>query len=141
MEKLVSFELARLAKIRGFVGNTEQYYVLNFSSFKATGIPKTFSSEPRSITDSQPHMASAMTLTDLQAWLRDEYDIHVEITSFKYSIPELNSIPRNFRYSVEKMHASGYTSYEQALEAGLLFVFENKHRVWKKKELAQKQPI
>lgn len=133
MGKLVSIETAILAKKRGFLENTEDYYLLDYKFFKADGIPVKFKTGPRKIDGSQTHMASAMTLSDLQDWLRDKHDFHVEVTSHKYQIPQLATIPRSFRFHFNKTHSVSFGSYYEALEGGLALVL-NTNDLWKKKK-------
>lgn len=131
MGKIVELETAKLAKERGFIGETKSYYVLDFQNFKSTGVPVKFNMY-RSIGASQPHIASAMKVGDLQDWLREQHDIHVEVSSHKYVIPELANLPRSFKFRVDKYHSPSFSSYDKALEEGLLHVLKAKER-WTKK--------
>lgn len=57
-----------------------------------------------------------LLLCEIQKWLREELDIHIEITSHKYKIKELRSLPRSFRYNNS---TDSFSSYEEALIAGI----------------------
>ncbi len=57
-----------------------------------------------------------LLLCEIQRWIREELNIHIEVISHKYKIKELNSIPRTFKYN---HHSERYSSYEEALKEGI----------------------
>ena len=57
-----------------------------------------------------------LLLCEIQKWIREDFDIHIEVTSHKYKIKELNGIPRTYKYNHSK---ENYSTYFEALQAGI----------------------
>jgi len=121
-DQLVYFELAKLAKEKGFTkenGYACRYgWVCYYTAF--TG--QIYTEDPKEMSmDSlgNAHLIERPTQSRLQKWLRDVYKLHIEINRdedmWKYSLYEYSHgnkhIPRGFPQ---------FISYEEALEAGLL---------------------
>ena len=108
------------------------YYILNYKNFKADfcslpystvcdyDVVNTFNS--RKVGQSQNHIAGAPTQSILQRWIRDNHGISVN------ALPNANG----WKYRIDliknymNMCNSGenYSSYEEALEAGLLIALQ-----------------
>ena len=108
-EQLISFETAKLAKEKGFDLFTEYGYDKNG---KEVNFPCCYNNYPVIDHYSAPNQSL------LQKWLREKYNIHIDI----YFIVLL------FRYRIYNMincecykssYKDEFDSYEQALEQGL----------------------
>ena len=131
-EQLISLETAKLAKEKGFNEKCVSYYVLNYSTFKATGEVKNFSTpiednknilQLQNLSIGRPHLALAPTQSLLQKWLREKHDIHFEIKPI-FDVNEIrpyhisiskNLSGKNFKYKI----IGTRETYEEALEIGL----------------------
>lgn len=116
-EPKVSFEIAKLAKEKGFEQNeydacytdNGQYYVSgNLLSERITGKPR---------PDIQ---YSAPTQSLLQKWIREKHDMHITIqtgvgSEVWWSFQIIKISTNNLLYN----HDGSYDSYEKSLEKGL----------------------
>ena len=132
-EDYVSFELAKLLKEKGFRCDTLHYYYdkdgdLLFSACRV---------------DAGKNEFDAPTLQMTMKWLREKYDLHIEITSIKpygsdgngHDIPldgvkyHSNIVQNNKWIDLIKKFKSYniacYSSYEEACEAGIKYCLEN----------------
>ena len=129
----ISLETAKLAKIVGFDNRTSHYYVLEFGSFKESNKLEKWSgfdneSERclyfRKIGCFQPHLALAPTQSELQKWLRDNYEINIFIgRSHKcYFIENIIRFDEEEDNNIvlERDLFTDYNTYEEALEEGLI---------------------
>ncbi len=129
----ISLETAKLAKIVGFDNRTSHYYVLEFGSFKESNKLEKWSgfdneSERclyfRKIGCFQPHLALAPTQSELQKWLRDKHEIHINIgRSFKcYNVDFIIKYDKEEDNNIvlERDLFTDYNTYEEALEEGLI---------------------
>lgn len=117
-EQLVSFEVARLAKEKGFNEGCRFYYDLDFQE-------STFHNDYESLKNSEIvdgygkfkwKMISAPTQSLLQKWLRDVHNIHISIKNISgFYWLEVSTQGKE----VTPLNTKFYT-YEEALEAGLL---------------------
>lgn len=130
--QLINFETAKLAKEKGFNEKCVSYYVLNYSTFKATKEVKNFSTpiednknilQLQNLSVGQPHLALAPTQSLLQKWLRDKYDIDIlcipSILGYELRITERIDNPYRIQY-VKITGNNLFQHYEECLEAGLL---------------------
>jgi hypothetical protein len=101
-EQLITFETAKLAKEKGFTFKTKESY-----------------SSLTKVTSSSYNEYSAPTQSLLQKWLRDKYNIHIEIRK-----EWEGDVCLGFEYLIEEHDGSTqgltYPTYEQALEKGLI---------------------
>lgn len=123
-EQLVSFETAKLAKEKGFVGSTTYEYKSADSTSHREYIPHNYNSRG---------LLSAPTQSLLQRWLREVHKINVEVSYFpnieKYRtsfVPIDLKKPKDYKsydscYASRKDYLSQtrHDSYENALEEGL----------------------
>ena len=104
--KNISLETAKLAKIVGFDNESER--CLYF----------------RKIGCFQPHLALAPTQSELQKWLRDKHEIHINIgRSFKcYNVDFIIKYDKEEDNNIvlERDLFTDYNTYEEALEEGLI---------------------
>lgn len=124
IENRVSYEVAKLAKEKGFNELCSHYYVLDFQNFERSELIK-FSvpfdndnvyQEVR-LSKGQPHLALAPTQSLLQKWLRDNYKIHLTVTSISQKSWQCH-IQSPGDILGDKYIEDAYT-YEEALEDGL----------------------
>lgn len=119
-EDYVSFEVAKLLKEKGFKGQGEHFYENNKI------IP--YINYWNKITPKQRYGAiEAPTLQMVMKWLREVHNIHIDICSIWDATHWIYQVfvitPRTARNSyVDKIL---YTSYEQAVEAGIKYCLEN----------------
>jgi len=129
-EELITFDIAKLAKEKGFNLYVERYYMDHDYNRKwALHGKSNYNDEKTKIWEGDAVYYSAPTQSLLQRWLRDIYFIHIEIyymdDLLKYGY-KLTNIKTNTEYSEDyifsnynKTNLYGY-SYEQALEKALL---------------------
>jgi hypothetical protein len=115
-EELISFEAAKIAKEKKFNWGTNYYYHENTTYERRIGLNYNNKSEN--------HYTSAPTQSLLQKWLREKYNIHIVLIptitmywTFKICNlgNELIEVP-----PYKNINANDYSTYEEALEAGLL---------------------
>jgi len=92
-EQLIKFETAKKLKEKGFDWKSTHYYVLDVKPFKSTGIAQQHLTPIENNTNivqyvkvgkNQAHIASAPTQSLAQKWLREVYDIHIEVGRNKF---------------------------------------------------------
>jgi len=117
-EELISFETAKLAKEKGFVGCRKRYC----SDSVATELHSLPFNE---LTKDIPTLYPAPTQSLLQKWLRDEKSINIEVTHYhnkqepeKWSY-DVTSIPIGSGYYLTHDLDNPFKTYEEALEKGL----------------------
>lgn len=121
-EKLISLETAKLAKEKGF--DEEVSYAYNVARWRkdndlidlTSDNPWKYNSDPDN-TD-EDYLISAPTQSLLQKWLREIFNIHINITfgqekRYMFSIVDIE----NCELILEK---GFYSNYEEALEDALL---------------------
>lgn len=122
MDTLVSYEVARLAKVKGYESTYSHYYILPYQNFKPDFVARKWTGFSEhllpayKIGKTQPHLCGAPTQVSLQKWLRDTHKLDITITP--------NGLG-NYYYTL--LYNSNYTdspriwdSYEECLEEGLL---------------------
>ena len=122
-EKLIEFETAKLAKEKGFGLKLDSNYIYN----KMGKLRFTILKLHRNDTDYK-YLAPTQSL--LQRWLREEYNIWIDISINTY--PKVNNIAVTLQYFHKDKYISneylpnqleGLThsyTYEEALEKGLV---------------------
>ena len=122
IEDYVSFEVARLLKEKGFDGDTSSCYILEDSTYHIMS-DKVVQNEYYESQDSNEHghLIQAPTLQMAMKWLRE---VHCSIWDAIHWLYQVFVItPRTARNPyVDKIL---YTSYEQAVEAGILYALKN----------------
>lgn len=118
-EAYVSFEIAKLLKEKGFDGefNTHMFY----SEFDSNIHPIT---EIGLVKDEDVYFAPTHQMA--LAWLREKFNIHITThtsTASRY-YPILMPIPYDKTSILLDMEIGWYDSYEEAVEAGLLYVLK-----------------
>lgn len=121
MEKLVEYTTALLAKEKGFKEETTYYYAPDKSKDHRDYIPHDYNSRG---------LLSAPTQSQLQAWLRNNFDMHCyalpkkdkRIFSNRGNLYIAQIIWEGYIKDSNDIDESGYTfeKYEQALENTLL---------------------
>ena len=131
-EKLVSFELAKLANKMGFLDKCETHNGKHYYNYKGE-LDGDVSEEIRfdiinNMELCNPYKSfAAPTLSLLQRWLLKEKNIFVEIlydyehdsTSFHFDIIDINK----HESIMKEDWSADYTEYDEALEHGLIYVF------------------
>lgn len=121
MEVLISFETAKLAKSKGFIfdGHTNNWLetTLPYREDGSRTIDFTYKGE----------YYGAPTQSLLQKWLRDKYNIHVEVNYRRFGVPSGNGyfymcnltkyVTMDEYFGKDIFH--GFETYEEALEVGL----------------------
>lgn len=137
MEKLISYQTAKLAKEKGFDWETLHYHSTYNGvydeedakkGYTGSGIPTTNWNKDKK-NDSDVYLFSAPTQSYLQKWLRDNFNIHVTpnetfthsyITNIGYYANVYKPNPEN-EYGFDILYSAqtfcGY--HEEALEEGL----------------------
>ena len=86
-ETLITFEIAKLAKEKGFNEPSTHIYTLGFGGIKEDKIIRKFGNyedndkllQPVILSKGQLHIALAPTQSLLQKWLREKHKIHISI--------------------------------------------------------------
>lgn len=124
MDTLVKYDVAKLAKEKGFNEKCSHYFILPYKMFKPDFIAHKWNKDLSenqfqfvTVGRSQPHLAGAPTQTQLAKWLREEHGIFVYPYLFMY--------PNDFEYKVSKRYqdviVGGFNAtFEEAFEEGLL---------------------
>ena len=116
-ENYVSFEVAKLLKKAGFEEECVTNYYDSGGNFVETGYK--FNYNFQTIDHSAPTHQMAV------AWLRQKYDISIEVSVLKYNC-WVYTIYKIFSNKVEELYNDGeFKSYEDAIEAALKYVLEN----------------
>lgn len=117
-EQLISFEIAKLAKEKGFKEDSRYCFDVNGDSYNVGHNNKIESDQP---------VYSRPTQSLLQRWLREIHNIHVEVRNdvtigsadtMHYSISIVDGRHKNKLYPL--WDSCGIASYEQALQ-GVLY--------------------
>lgn len=126
-DQLISFEIAKLAKEKGFTEKVRFYYYDNkikpfiMDSLEHNTIPwgeQNYNAE-------NPIYFSAPTQSLLQKWLREVHNIHVSpyltwnLKTWGYRLHFLNSIDIYEESKKRIFHIAEWKSCEEALEEGL----------------------
>lgn len=122
-DELITYEVAKLAKEKGFNERTRRYYEANCVNPKAiehcTGA-NCFNKYPKAV--------SAPTQSSLQRWLRDNRFVEVEVRHW----PETNKYPHHYGWEgkdnlgdLMSYSSKMFDTYEQALEDALKYALEN----------------
>lgn len=117
-DELISFETAKLAKEKGFIGtnNTTDYVPMYIESILIEG---------QGEDDCRDGYYLAPTQSLLQRWLREKHEIHVELCVDVYDDLEtmcfrgFNILNMKEYDSLDSSNNDCFKIYEQALEAGL----------------------
>jgi len=113
-EQLISFQTAKLAKEKGVDFNVEKIY-------DANGILVTVFADKSFIENNNWYLAPTQSL--LQKWLREEHNIHIEISYDYITYDILISYPDNVPIKLISLLGDNskytFTKYEEALEEGL----------------------
>ncbi len=124
MDKLVSFNVAKLAKQKGVNLPCSHFYVLQFSSFKENRMPQKFNKDLSenqlqfvTISKTQPHLAGAMTQSKLAQWLRLEHGIHIFPSIYSNGMDYEFKVYRKGKHLISE--GLGF-SFDEAFDAGLL---------------------
>lgn len=124
-EQLIEFETAKLAKEKGFNEPSAYVCTIGYNSIKEDIEIRPFGNghdneklfQYVTLSKGQPHLALVPTQSLLQRWLREEYNIHLNVFPNLF-INDASKI----EYKVECTQFFGiehFETYEQALEAGL----------------------
>lgn len=132
-DKKVSYEVAKLAKEKGFDEACSHYYILDFSSFKADGIlyktslPECCNNNSNIFQfvkrKKQLHLANAPTQSVLQYWLRTVHKIDIDVCKLQdgykaYSFVDWDDrIEQTSKFILDRSSIS--ETYEDALEVAL----------------------
>lgn len=127
-DELVTYEVAMLARYRGFNVATEMYYHIysdkedSQASLESTGYGRVF------YNSTNTYRCSAPTQSLLQRWLREEKGVEVYVRHFE----ETNKYPHHFGTIITddkgetlKIGGKMFDSYELALEDALKYALEN----------------
>lgn len=120
-EDLISFETAKLAKSKGFIFNGRT------NNWLETTLPYMEDGTRRIDFTYKGEHYPAPTQALLQKWLREKYQIQVEVNYRRFAVPTGNGYfyTCNFKKyaSIEEYYGKnifhGFDTYEEALETGL----------------------
>lgn len=70
------------------------------------------------------NMCKYLLLCEIQAWA--SITRNLEIVSHKYKTKQLSNLPITFKYKTDKGYSENYSSYREALEAGLKEILDEK---------------
>ncbi len=120
-EQLITFETAKLAKEKGF-SEICQYLYSTLKGREGQLLAELFG------TLEKPNRILAPTQSLLQKWLRVVHDIHVNPEPYHESADHTNDITGYYMGDIEHgargkvlwVGDDNYSTYEEALEAGLL---------------------
>lgn len=116
-ERVISFEVAKYLRGKGFFERCENYYTIEENGF------------PKGVLNHVHVGIPAPTQTQLQKWLRECHKISVEVNYHTFAVARCNGwyygfmdLKRQARIGLRengKTLFDGFESYEAALEAGL----------------------
>lgn len=120
-EELIKFETAKLAKEKGF-DEMCQYLYSTLKGREGQLLPEL------SGTMGQSNRILVPTQSFLQKWIREKYDIHVNPQPYHETADHTNDITGYYMGDIEHgargkilyVGDDNYSTYEEALEAGLL---------------------
>ena len=124
MEDYVSFETAKLLKEKGFDVECDYFYV-DGELVRARGGACNWNYGETLYTDYK-NECSAPTLQTVMKWLREVYNIHIEVKYFfephiyKYTIIHTPVALDNI-----SSHPQGFNTYEEACESAIKYCLEN----------------
>lgn len=137
MEDLIKFNTAKLAKEKGFNERSTHIYTIGFGSIEADFNVRAVGNyennekllQPITLGAGSRHLALAPTQAILQKWLRDKHRINVDprtVTNLKVYDYRIVLIDKTYDNSFFDGITSpnGYSTYEEALEEGLLKALE-----------------
>lgn len=122
---IVSFKTAKLAKEKGFSEKTSSHWQRDYGDLENDTYPPldsfTFWNNIPYRNSSEVELVPAPTQSELQKWLRDKHEIHVEVRVYSCSKPE------KFEYEVsildksygEWVKVDSNLKFEKSLEKGL----------------------
>jgi hypothetical protein len=127
-EEYISFETAKLAKGKGFDENVQKAYIEHKGKYniETNGnisevlFPENyyFNSDPCYYYDEWNIPYSKPTQSLLARWLREKYDIYVNVIYIHHGFCWIAEIENLINYQTP-YHTNGYGTYEKAMEAGL----------------------
>jgi len=120
--EIVSFEIAKKLKEKGFREMTLSFYML---SIKHPLFPFTYSLKDWNKTD---NCYSAPTISQVLKWLREEKGMYIQITLFEYCydycILDTKMVYYDNEHKVLHQGPTGY-SYDEAALAGIEYIIDN----------------
>lgn len=119
-EKLVSFETAKLAKIKGFDNCTEAVFFIN--SDDDSKIRKSYHSEDWGGDETSDELIFRPSQSVLQKWLREKHNINIVIDYFIDEDDNNIYIPYCYSFLVTEEDSNEekrFDTYEEALEYAL----------------------
>jgi hypothetical protein len=131
--KLIDLSLALLAKSKGFDYNVTNFFIVNKTDNSVLGTFDNISfnyNDDFKVLSFLPIFNSDTTVSrpdvyQLQDWVREK-DISVEVVSHKYTIRQLKSMPRVYRFKInEDFFEKRYNDYQEALIDGLTEALKN----------------
>lgn len=130
-EQLISFETAKLAKEKGFwIASYKCYNKTGFLNDTCNDEAVSFKYDYRTLPSNDKYLAPTQSL--LQAWLREEHNIIVNLIPYEDEIPECEGDIRQTLWEDETIDCreipwlrditthTYYHSYEEALENALV---------------------
>lgn len=115
IDQIISLETALLARAKGFNIRQEHFYNEG-SGWKLQSDPI--------IRTGEDQFLEAPTQSLLQRWLREQYNLHIEVfCGVQKSCYPPYPKPDEWCFSVHRgtiTHQEGFSTYEEALEAGLV---------------------
>jgi len=123
MRELISFETAKIAKQKGFDEKCTDFYengeLISISKFIKYGYISACNS---GFTETSERY-SAPEQSELQRWLRQNFDVHIMINSLKPNDNSYYRILYDFRkqdYLINRGKLMRFNTYEDALEYSLI---------------------
>lgn len=131
-DEIVTYEVAMLAKYRGFNVATEMYYHIHRdkdesqTSLESTGCGRRF------YNSTNTYRCAAPTQSLLQRWLREEKGIHITVVSEPTTTTDSNTCYQwsvnwdsdGVYYDTYNCSEEEYSTYELALEDALKYVLK-----------------
>jgi hypothetical protein len=128
-DKLVTYDIAKLALKAGFEGESPECYAILHTSGKEPIICDEWSGL---IPEPMQYLCDRPTQSALQKWIREEHNIIVEsnylpnIQKYRCLYKPMNIIPKKFKtrkelaLAIDKYYSKiDFDTYEEALELGL----------------------
>ena len=115
VEKLIKFETAKLAKEKGFSLNTTEYWQYNPQGVKRRDYISEDTEGATWVNDDIKNRICVVNQSLLQLWLRGIHKIFVTVDSHKKE----EFVYKAGFFGTDNWSIQLYTTYEEALEAGL----------------------
>lgn len=121
-EDYVSLEVAKLLKEKGFDNLCEAYYHLYWDKDFTEEECFEIATDKDFKNSNNKYRVGAPTLYEAQKWLRNARRLHIEISYMygDYWLYDILTIPTHDLIGLSDRDNVKYTSYEEALNAGIL---------------------